>query len=82
MNELIANSEAYSELCQTSNLELFAKTVDCKPLILFAKNLHLRCFAGFTIRYKYVSGYKDRTLGQPQKIVSVSGQRPGDFFSK
>ena len=80
MNELIANSEAYSEPCQTSNLELFAKTVNCKLLILFAKNL--RCFAGFTIRYKYVSGYKDRTLGQPQKIVSVSGQQPGYFFSK
>ena len=34
-------SEAYSKLCQTSKIQLFAKIVDAyQPLTIFAKTLH------------------------------------------
>ena len=45
----------YSEPCQVSKVELFAKIVNgWKPLIIFAKKLHLRCLTGFWIRLWYL----------------------------
>ena len=45
------NKEAYWEPCQTSKMELFAKTVDIwRPLTIFCKMLHLSCLTGFWIQ--------------------------------
>ena len=45
------DTEVYSELCQTSEMERFAKMVNgLQPLTAIAKILHLRCMTGFWIR--------------------------------
>ena len=39
-------TEAYSEFCQTSKVELFAKIINFSAVNYFPKNLHLRCLKG------------------------------------
>ena len=45
-------TEAYSERSRSSKMELFAKIVNSwTPLTIFTKKLHLKCSAGFWIRF-------------------------------
>ena len=50
-------SEAHSELPQTSKMDCFAKTVNSwKQWIMFRKKLHFRCLNGFWIHHCWHSG--------------------------
>ena len=54
-NEL-TNAKVYSDLCQTSKMELFIKKVNgYQSLIIFWKRIHLRCLRGFLKRFCEVS---------------------------
>ena len=48
---ILSKAEAYSEPCQTSKIEIFAKIVNSlKPLTIFTEKLDLRCLTGISIR--------------------------------
>ena len=49
--QVAASAEAYSGPCQTSKMELFVNIINgLKPLTIFTKKLHLRCFTRFCVR--------------------------------
>ena len=53
--------QLYSESCQTSKMEPFAKTVSgLQTLTVFPRNLHLRCLTGFWIRFFIFLNYNHR----------------------
>ena len=48
--QVAASAEAYSGPCQTSKMELFVNIINgLKPLTIFTKKLHLRCFTRFCV---------------------------------